>query len=103
MSYTDKEDEPIPEWAIGRTEGKYIIGAQLPTKDGRRTGNAHIIDIYKKTYNKRKYTIHLVLTDAGTEIQCTENELKELFYPTEWLSDVNRVVKRFGFPKEEDI
>lgn len=43
----------LPEWAIGKAGGLYLIGAQLPTRDGRRMGNAHIIDVGESPYHRR--------------------------------------------------
>lgn len=69
-----------PHWATGRTKSYDVIGALLPTRDGRRVGNAcvvgrgHIMNVH---YMK-------VLTDAGTLLRLTKQELKELFHPPEW-------------------
>lgn len=88
------EDYPIPDWAIGRCNGEYVLGAQLPTRDGRRCGNAHIIHIEPARWDKT-VLVHTVLTDAGSEMRLTANELNEAFYPPKWVSSVDDVIRRF--------
>lgn len=91
----DYEDYPIPDWAIGRCNGAYVLGAQLPTRDGRRCGNAHIIDIEPASWDKT-VLVHIALTDAGNTMKLTLNELEELFYPPMWISPVKGVIRKFG-------
>jgi hypothetical protein len=39
-------DELLPDWAVSRANGDYLaIGACLPTRDGRRIGNATVIGL----------------------------------------------------------
>lgn len=66
--------EPLPEWAVRRATGDYFEQcAALPTRDGRRTGNATVISVDNG--------VALVRTDAGNEMRLTQNELEELFWP----------------------
>lgn len=84
------DGELIPGWAIRRATG-LERGAQLPTRDGRRMGNAHIIDIEHKD-NGALYTI---LTDAGNRARMSLTELAECFHSPTWVSDVERVKADF--------
>ncbi|HDY98738.1 MAG TPA: hypothetical protein ENH72_09625 [Pseudomonas sabulinigri] len=85
----------LPEWAIGHTHGEYVMGAHLPTRDGRRCGNAHIIAAERAKWDEAK-TVYICLTDAGREMRLTKNELEEMFHPTEWISDIDEVKRKFG-------
>lgn len=91
----DYEDYPIPDWAIGSCNGAYVVGAQLPTRDGRRCGNAHIIYIEPASWDE-SILVHTVLTDAGTTMKLTRNELKELFHSPKWVSSIEEVICKFG-------
>ena len=94
-----QEDEQLPEWAIGLAYGEFVLGAQLATRDGRRTGNAHIIAsgyVRFASLDIPDYLLYTVLTDAGNEFKMNEEELSDSFYPPYWVSDVEEVIKRFG-------
>jgi hypothetical protein len=72
-----------PNWATGMA-GNICIGAQLCTRDGRRTGNAvvtRLMDSNSGTWQ--------VLTDAGNTIFLNEKEIKESFYPPRWTMDID--------------
>lgn len=84
-------EELLPEWAIGFAEGKLQLGAGLPTKDGRRTGNAHIIKITEH----RGEPLYECLTDAGNIMHLVFSEVKELFYPPKYISSVEEVKTKF--------
>lgn len=84
-----------PSWAISHTNGELVLGAHLPTRDGRRTGNAHIIDIQPAPWSE-DVPLFTVLTDAGTAIRLISGEVQAYFYPPEWVSDVQEVIKRFS-------
>lgn len=88
---------PPPEWAQGVAEG-LEVGAQLPTKDGRRCGNAHIVHESIGVHPGGHATLHQfrVLTDAGTELTLTPDEIEELFHPPTYVSDVRRIREKFG-------
>lgn len=85
----------IPEWAIKRYEGVLEMGTQLPTKDGRRVGNAHIIDIMP-AMSAHFQTAYTVLTDAGNRLVLTVDEIKELFHEPMWVADFTEVIVRFS-------
>lgn len=87
----------LPEWAVDRNwDYSLVPGAQLCTKDGRRTGNAHIIKmgegiaagpVFLHTYE--------CLTDAGSKMIFTEQELNTAFSIGDWISDPARIIARF--------
>lgn len=84
----------MPHWANGTCDGQLVLGAQLPTRDGRRTGNAHIIAIGPAKWDER-VTLYTVLTDAGTTLKLMAEEVVELYYQPKWTSDVNEVLQKF--------
>lgn len=90
-----RSNEFRPEWAVRSTNGELVLGASLPTRDGRRCGNAHIINSKFPigTDFKQEY---VVLTDAGTEMILNEAEVIELFHPPQWVSNVEEVKRKFG-------
>lgn len=90
-------EEMRPEWAIGKAEGKLVIGAQLPTRDGRRIGNAHIVSTCQATWDEG-VTLYEILTDAGNRTRFTASELDSCFYPPVWVSDVKDVMFNFESP-----
>lgn len=96
------EDYPLPDWAIGKTNGDFVLGAQLPTRDGRRMGNAHIIGILEAIHGG--FFVYRCLTDAGSEIYLNGAELDECFYPPVYVSDVAEVTRKFMVaPEEEEL
>ncbi|HCA23134.1 MAG TPA: hypothetical protein DEP32_03120 [Pseudomonas sp.] len=99
MDKTDSSDlelyEHLPEWATGHAKGEYVLGAHLPTRDGRRCGNAHIIATEKARWDEAK-TVYVCLTDAGRVMRLTKSELEDSFYPPEWISDINEVNRKFS-------
>lgn len=75
----------MPEWAKAKAEGDYTLpNAQLPTRDGRRTGNGVTIGLSDRQW-ENSATTYLVVTDAGNILRLTENEMKELFHPPEYV------------------
>ena len=94
----DEFTDMPPPWAAKPSNGNYIIGAQLPTRDGRRCGNAHIIEIaFSETLGQQ---LHTVLTDAGNTFRATVGELEGLFHPTVWAGDLSEILRKFS-PREE--
>lgn len=91
----DCEAYLIPDWAVGKCEGEYVLGAQLPTRDGRQCGNGHIIHIGPAPWDKTA-PLYTVLTDAGNTMKLTRIEIEGLFYPPKWVSSVDDVIRRFG-------
>jgi hypothetical protein len=83
----------LPEWATARASG-LELGAMLPTRDGRRTGNAHIIRI-SPAPKGRMGLQYLILTDAGNTFVMSEPEILSQYYPPQWVADVNETVKKF--------
>jgi hypothetical protein len=72
-----------PHWATGMA-GNICIGAQLCTRDGRRTGNAVVtgwISDKDRTWE--------VLTDAGNTLVVNEEEISALFYYPRWTMAVD--------------
>ena len=82
-------EEPIPEWAVRRSEkDEYCFGTQLCTKDGRRCGNAMIIAISSnvRPSTKQLYAVYHIVTDAGNFARLTLEELKSSFHPPQWIA-----------------
>lgn len=72
----------LPPWAIGEALGDYTLpGALLPTRDGRRTGNAILV-------KEKRHGTFFVVTDSGNYLLMTLEEMKQLFYPPKWVSRV---------------
>lgn len=85
---TEEEIElgPLPQWAVAHiTDGSYLhVRAALPTRDGRRCGNAVVTVIYPMPVHHLDPVVE-VITDAGHRMVLTKNELEELFYPPRWI------------------
>lgn len=84
-----QQPELLPPWAKEKvgSQGSLTPFASLPTRDGRRCGNAVMIGPEIRTYQGKDHLFHKVVTDAGTVMRLTENELNELFYPAEWVME----------------
>ena len=85
-----------------------VPGAQLCTKDGRRTGNAHIVKTTALMYGLvGESLVYECLTDAGSKFTFTEVELLEAFRIGDWISDPERVLRDFDrngeFDKENPL
>jgi hypothetical protein len=90
-------DDMLPPWAIGKTDGVLVLGAQLPTRDGRRMGNSHIINISQDEYINIDFgMLYTILTDAGNEFKLFKIEMDSAFYPPQWVSDVSEIKRKFG-------
>ena len=107
MSSTEasiKEWEDIlPEWVIRKaTPGLYEVGCNLPTRDGRRMGNAHIVKAEpdKLGLGRMYYTC---LTDAGSTFVMNSSELAECFWPPKWVSDLNEILRKFDRNLEASV
>lgn len=85
--------ERKPKWAIKRAAG-LEVGAQLPTRDGRKTGNAHIINITPAPRGRMGLNYH-ILTDAGNTLMMSEAEIHVQYYEPEWIGDVNDIIEKF--------
>ena len=75
----------MPEWATGRATSSTELGAQLCTRDGRRCGNAVVMESHKVI--DKPFVI--VCTDAGNLMTLSPSEVDELFHPARWLMDPN--------------
>jgi hypothetical protein len=84
----------LPEWAVGRARGELVEGAQLPTRDGRRMGNAHILKVVPGLKDMPSLN-YLILTDAGNTLVFSESELHAQFYPPEYIARVTDILKKF--------
>ena len=76
-------DELIPEWADRRATGAFDIGAALPTRDGRRIGNATVVRVSKSEHTGEP--LFHVVTDKGNDpgpFSC--EEMEELFWAPRW-------------------
>lgn len=88
---------PLPDWAILRNwANEPVPGSQLYTKDGRRSGNAHIVSIEDSELHGQLY--HCI-TDAGSEVNLCFAELEEMFEVGDYISDVDDLLKRFKRPE----
>jgi hypothetical protein len=88
---------PLPDWAVSRNwDYSLVPGAQLCTKDGRRTGNAHIVKMGEGIAAGPVF-VHTFecLTDAGSKFTFTEVELLEAFTIGDWISDPARIIRDF--------
>lgn len=85
----ESELEPLPHWAIKPSLGSYYeLMGSLPTKDGRRTGNAVVVDVIEKTYKCTEdqiFKLIKVVTDAGNILLLTELEAEELFHRPQYV------------------
>lgn len=70
-----------PPWATGVARGYLEVGAQLCTRDGRRIGDAVVLQVMPTC----KGTSARIWTDACTDLVLNESELAELFHEPEWL------------------
>lgn len=77
-------DDWLPPWAIARAREPFTVGASLPTRDGRRTGNAVIVSI-RGTPELR---VVEVVTDAGNMMVLSTAEVGELFHQPEFVMDL---------------
>lgn len=98
MKTTDEliaeHEAQLPEWAVARAYGMLMEGAQLPTKDGRRMGNSHIIKIVPGLHDMPSLN-YLILTDAGNTVVMSENEIQEQFYRPEYVGTVEDIIQKF--------
>lgn len=96
---------PLPDWAIARNWGYELVpGAQLMTKDGRRTGNAHILRQrqYPTIQGGPAHYVYDCITDAGSYIQSiSESEILDGFWIGDYISQPETLISRFG-NKDED-
>lgn len=75
------ENDWLPEWATRHSNGYADINSALPTKDGRRTGNAVIVGHMMR----HGIRVAQIVTDAGNILYLTPGEVEELFYPPQYV------------------
>lgn len=94
----DFEDShgPMPEFAIARNFGLELVpGTQLFTKNGRRSGNGWLIKVGQRDTGREIFTVYTVLTDAGSSMVMTEQELETQFEVGDWICTLDRIAKDF--------
>lgn len=99
----EKAAYPLPSWADKRSDGNYMEpGAQLCTRDGRRHGNAFVYDVIPHPVLGKIATI---ITDCGNAVRMTIYELKQAFYPPEFVlsPSVARMRANKSYKKEKKI
>lgn len=78
----DVDDYPMPAWADCRATGSYLeLNAQLCTRDGRKVGNAQVVDVTTDLLDPDLKPIVTIRTDKGNKLRFTESELAWLFWP----------------------
>lgn len=94
----DFEDSfgPLPEFAIARNYGLELTpGTQLFTKNGRRSGNGWLIKVGQRDTGREIFTVYTVLTDAGSSMDMTEQELETQFEVGDWICTLDRIASEF--------
>jgi hypothetical protein len=85
----------LPPWAIGLADPEKLqAGTQLCTRDGRRFGNAHILDSRESRYQVGE-TVYSVLTDAGNLMVMSAKEIAQGFYPPRYIANLDEVKQKF--------
>ena len=89
---------PLPEWAIGRNwDYSLQPGAQLMTKDGRVTGNAHVLRRWDRETLIGPDDLYDCITDAGSYIRgLSEKEIDHQYWVGDYISDPKTLIARFG-------
>ena len=89
MPFVDLENAPI--WATGVADGALVIGAYLPTKDGRYVGNATIVLI--TSGDSSSNVGYTVMTDTGILSTYSALEITKHFYPPMWVKGAEEVLE----------
>ena len=91
---------PLPEWAIGRNWAYELQpGAQLMTKDGRVTGNAHVIRVKEGGIIRdgNPDLLYDCITDAGSYMgSMSERDINHQYWVGDFISDPKTLIARFG-------
>lgn len=88
---------PLPQWAERHAfVGGLELGSQLPTRDGRRHGNAVVVDLIRAAPGSVEVCGFLVITDAGNEMTFTCAEIEDEFYPPMF------IMRRDEWPKKRE-
>ena len=72
---------PLPEWACAYNLFEIRTGAVLATRDGRRHGNATIINEVEQNGD----TYYVVATDVGNIMYSNAKEILSGFYPSQYI------------------
>lgn len=74
-----------------------VAGSQLFTKNGRRMGNAHIVEVRPLDSPGQAGFVYeyVCISDAGNEFTLSHGSLFELFEIGDYISDVARIKKHF--------
>lgn len=81
-------DSLQPPWSTGINKARNLaVGAQLCTRNGERTGNACLV-----AFDHDKYAV--VITDIGTKMKLTRNEIHELFTVGRWYMNPSEYIRR---------
>lgn len=94
---------PLPDWAIGRNWAYELVpGAQLMTKDGRITGNAHVLRLTERSGISYRETLYDCITDAGSYMSSmSEREIEHQYWIGDFISDPKTLIARFGTHGED--
>lgn len=77
----EESRKPIPPWAKGTTTDYTVVGALLPTRDGRQTGNSVVTRV---TSTEKGVRIH-VATEAGNVVgPLSLREVESLYHSPEF-------------------
>jgi len=87
----------LPHWADAKLDGDWVVNAQLPTKDGRKMGNAIILSTEEVVWDDKPVTLYTILTDFGTQCRLTVSELNWFFHPPQWRMIAERVQRRMAY------
>jgi len=75
--------EFLPMWSIGESDGSFRKPyTALMTKDGRKIGNAVVVD---DSVMKIGCDFIKIVTDAGTILLLTDNEIQDFFHTPQWI------------------
>ena len=81
LTQVDHEDPELPElppWAVRKATGDYFeIGARLPTRDGRRIGNAVVLSVDGESAS--------IITDKYTRFRFNRVEIQQYFHEPDWI------------------
>lgn len=88
---------PIPDRAVCKNFGnQYIVGAQLYTTSGRRSGNGWIVEIREVAPSDRDcYLLYTVINEAGSVMKLTTRQLEMAFDAGDWIFSPERIIKDF--------
>ena len=82
----------LPPWAERLAiPDEMAVGTQLSTRDGRKIGNAWIVEKLVKWGME----LYIVRTDAGNTVRCNILELDAYFYPPKYVGRLEEINKKF--------